>query len=45
MGETLNEQCRVSDDGPLDCKTLLFGKNCKKRKCFLFDGTIQESHG
>ena len=45
MGETLNEQCRVSDDGPLDCKTLLFGKNCKKRKYFLLDGTIQESHG
>ena len=45
MGETLNEQCRVSDDGLMDCKTLLFGKKGKKRKCFLFDGTIQESSG
>ena len=45
MGETLNEQCRVSDDGPLDCKTLLFRKNCTNRKWFVFDGTIQESHG
>ena len=26
MGETLNEQCRVSDEGPSGCKTLLFGK-------------------
>ena len=32
MGETLNEQCRVSDDGPLDCKTLLYGKNDQTRK-------------
>ena len=32
VGETLNEQCRVSDEGPLGCKTLLFGKNCKSRK-------------
>ena len=29
MGETLNEQCRVKDEGPLDCKLLLFGKNGK----------------
>ena len=27
MGETLNEQCRVNDDGPMGCKVLLFGKN------------------
>ena len=45
MGETLNEQCRVSDEGPLDCKTLLFRKNCTSRKWFVLDGTIQESHG
>ena len=45
MGETLNEQCRVNDDGPMGCKVLLFGKNDKWRKCHLFDGTIQESHG
>ena len=45
MGETLNEQCRVSDEGPMGCKTLLFGKNYKSRKWLLFDGTIQESHG
>ncbi len=32
MGETLNEQCRVNDDGPLDCKVLLFGKNGSNRK-------------
>ena len=32
MGETLNEQCRVSDEGPLDCKTLLYGKNGQTRK-------------
>ena len=43
MGETLNEQCRVNDDDPLDCKVLLFGKNCKIRKWVLLDGTIQES--
>ena len=45
MGETLNEQCRVSDDSPLGCKTLLFGKNRENRKGFSFDGTIQESSG
>ena len=45
MGETLNEQCRVNDEGPMGCKVLLFGKNSKNRKCFLPDGTIQESHG
>ena len=44
MGETLTEQCRVNDEGPLDRKILLFGKNDKNRKWFLFDGTIQESH-
>ena len=27
MEETLNEQCRVNDDGPMGCKVLLFGKN------------------
>ena len=26
MGETLNEQCRVKDDGPMDCKLLSTGK-------------------
>ena len=26
MGETLNEQCRVKDDGPMDCKPLSLGK-------------------
>ena len=45
MGETLTEQCRVNDEGPLGCKILLFGKNYENRKWFLFDGTIQESHG
>jgi hypothetical protein len=45
MGETLNEQCRVSDEGPLDCKTLLLRKKVKIRKWFLIDGTFQESHG
>ena len=45
MGETLNEQCRVNDDGPMGCKILLFGKNSQLRKCSWFDGTIQESHG
>ena len=33
MGETLNEQCRVSDEGPMGCKTLLYGKNDYMRKC------------
>ena len=32
MGETLNEQCRVSDDGLYDCKTLLLGKKPYHRK-------------
>ena len=32
MGETLNEQCRVNDDGPMDCKILLLGKNDLYRK-------------
>ena len=32
MGETLNEQCRVSDEGPMGCKTLLYGKNGYIRK-------------
>ena len=45
MGETLNEQCRVNDERPLGCKVLLFGKNGGERKCYLRDGTIQESHG
>ena len=45
MGETLNEQCRVSEEGPLDCKTLLFRKNSIIRKWVIYDGTIQESHG
>ena len=45
MGETLNEQCRVNDDGPLDCKILLYGKNTKYRKWCLADGTIRESPG
>ena len=32
MEETLNEQCRVKDDGPMDCKLLLLGKNDLSRK-------------
>ena len=32
MGETLNEQCRVKEEGPLDCKLLLLGKNDTYRK-------------
>ena len=27
MEETLNEQCRVKDDGPMDCKPLSLVKN------------------
>ena len=45
MGETLNEQCRVNDEGPMGCKILLFGKNIESRKWLSTDGTIQESHG
>ena len=25
MGESLNQPCRVQEDGPMDCKLLLFG--------------------
>ena len=32
MGETLNEQCRVNDEGPMDYKLLLLGKNKLYRK-------------
>ena len=32
MGETLNEQCRVKDDGSMNCKLLLLGKNDQYRK-------------
>ena len=32
MGETLNEQCRVKDEGPMNCKLLLLGKNELYRK-------------
>ena len=32
MGETLTEQRRVSDDGPMGCKALLYAKNGKLRK-------------
>ena len=32
MGETLNEQCRVNEEGPLDCKVLLLGTNDQYRK-------------
>ena len=45
MGETLNEQCRVNEEGPMGCKILLFGKKDISRKWLIFDGTIQESHG
>ena len=27
MGGTLNQPCRVQEDGPLDCKLLLSGNN------------------
>ena len=45
MGETLTEQRRVSDEGPTGCKALLLRKNTMIRKCFIADGTFQESHG
>ena len=45
MGETLNEQYRVKEDGPLDCKLLLLGKNDQIRKWVWNDGTFQESIG
>ena len=32
MGETLNEQCRVCEEGPMGCKALLFGKKDINRK-------------
>ena len=32
MGETLTEQRRVSDEGPLDCKALLQGTKHRGRK-------------
>ena len=34
MGETLNEQCRVNEEGPMGCKILLYGKKCKVRKSY-----------
>ena len=43
MGESLTEQRRVSEDGPMGCKALLYGKNERGVPCF--DGTISESHG
>ena len=43
MGESLTEQRRVSDEGPLDCKALLYGKNMSSE--LGTDGTISESHG
>ena len=45
MGETLTEQCRVKDEGPMDCKLLLLGKNDLGRKWPRSDGTFQESSG
>ena len=45
MGESLTEQRRVSDEGPLDCKALLRGKNNAIRKWVAFDGTSPESDG
>ena len=45
MGESLTEQRRVSDEGPLDCKALLRGTNDRFRKWERFDGTSPESDG
>ena len=45
MEGTLNEQCRVKEDGPLDCKLLLLGTKHLSRKWLKLDGTFQESSG
>ena len=37
MDESLNQPCRVQEDGPLDCKLLLLGK--KPSDAFEADGT------
>ena len=39
MGEGLIQPCRVQEDGPMDCKLLLYGKN-KGHVC-PSDGTVR----
>ena len=39
MGESLNQPCRVQEDGPMGCKLLLYGK--KRRYVYCFAGTIR----
>jgi hypothetical protein len=43
MEATLTQPCRVQEDGPLDCKLLLNGKNGMLAS--VIDGTIRISHG
>ena len=45
MEETLNEQCRVSDEGPMGRKALLLVKKDRGSNWPLFDGNYLESHG
>ncbi len=45
MGESLTEQRRVSDEGPLGCKALLQGTNRRIKKWVRPDGTLPESDG
>ena len=39
MGESLIQPCRVQEDGPMDCKLLLYGKN--KEYEYFSDGTVR----
>ena len=43
MEATLNQPCRVKDEGPLDCKLLLLGKKPAFSKAV--DGTLGISTG
>jgi hypothetical protein len=39
MGASLNQPCRVQDDGPMDCKLLLYRK--KHSLVRELDGTVR----
>ena len=43
MDASLNQPCRVKDEGPLDCKLLLQGKKCIDSS--VLDGTLGISTG
>ena len=45
MGETLTEQRRVSEEGLRIVKLCCVEKMTGRVENYLFDGTIQESHG